>query len=346
MTTISSSTLTGGIRAIVQNLQAEMLKAEKEVASGRHADAGLTLGQGVREAEAVRQSIGALSTLRNSNAALTVRLEGMQAALGQELQAAQAFTSALLAARDDAGAQAVLASTARANLEALIARANTASVGAHYFGGLNAGQKPLTEYAAPMSPARANVLTAFNTQFGMAPDAAAAAEISPAQMEAFLGGAFAARFDLPSWKADWSTAADDAPRARISFDETVTPPITANAQGFRDLARAYVMAMEFADSGLNGDARRAVIDAAIRATGDGMQGLSAASANLGVIEERVSVTSERLGRALTAAAARSDSIEAADPYEASVRLTALQTKLETAYALTARLRDISLLNYL
>ncbi len=39
-------------------------------------------------------------------------------------------------------------------------------------------------------------------------------------------------------------------------------------------------------------------------------------------------------------------LEGVDPYEASSRVNALLTQVETAYALTARLQRLSLINYL
>ena len=41
-----------------------------------------------------------------------------------------------------------------------------------------------------------------------------------------------------------------------------------------------------------------------------------------------------------------DALEGVDPYEASSRLTSLMTQIETAYAMTARIQKLSLLNYL
>ena len=39
-------------------------------------------------------------------------------------------------------------------------------------------------------------------------------------------------------------------------------------------------------------------------------------------------------------------LEGVDPYEASSRLSALLTQVETAYAMTARIQKLTLLNYL
>ena len=39
-------------------------------------------------------------------------------------------------------------------------------------------------------------------------------------------------------------------------------------------------------------------------------------------------------------------LESVDPYEASSRLSALMTQVETAYAMTARIEKLTLLNYL
>ena len=39
-------------------------------------------------------------------------------------------------------------------------------------------------------------------------------------------------------------------------------------------------------------------------------------------------------------------LESVDPYEASTRVTTLLTQIETSYAMTARIQQLSLLDYL
>jgi flagellar hook-associated protein 3 FlgL len=41
-----------------------------------------------------------------------------------------------------------------------------------------------------------------------------------------------------------------------------------------------------------------------------------------------------------------NNLEVVDPFDASLRVTTLATQLETAYALTARLQNLRLVNYL
>lgn len=346
-TTIATSVLSSSLRATVQKLQSDMLKAEKEVASGRAADLGLGLGQGIGEAVTLRQEIAQLSRIRDTNAAATVRLEATQASLGANIQTSQAFVQSLLTARDNPAARAVLVDLAKGNLQALTANANGSSGGVFYFGGVNTGQKPLSDYdATPASPAKLSVDAAFLTEFGVSQGSPASSSISGGAMQSFLDGSFASLFDAASWQANWSTASDDTLQTRISPAETVETPVTANADGFRRMASVYVMVAEFGAAALNDDAFRTLIDAAISVAGAAGQDFSTSAAKLGAVQERVTTATERLGRQLTLFTGRSDSLEGVDPYEASTRLTALQTQLETAYALTSRLQNMSLLNYL
>ncbi|MDX2266246.1 MAG: flagellar hook-associated family protein [Hyphomicrobiales bacterium] len=347
MTAVSTTVLSSSLRAIVGQTQERILVAEKEVASGRRADLGLWLGGGVREAVSLRRDLAELNRLRDTNAAATVRLEGTQAALQAELKTAQSFTETLLTARDNPQSRDLVAAMARDHLASLIANANTTSGGAYFFGGVNSGEAPLADYFSdPASAARSSVEAAFLAEFGFSFASAAAYDIPAPAMETFLAGPFAALFDAPGWSADWSRASDEPLRIRISESETAEIGVTANADGFRKLASAYAALTEFGAGAVNDQAFRAVIDAALSAIGEGVADLSGAAAKLGAVEERVSVSSERLERRITLLSARSDDLEGVDPYEASTRLTALQTQLETAYALTARLQGLSLLNYL
>jgi flagellar hook-associated protein 3 FlgL len=69
-------------------------------------------------------------------------------------------------------------------------------------------------------------------------------------------------------------------------------------------------------------------------------------AKLGMVQGRVTKANERMSLQIDILSAHIGTLEGVDPYEASTRVTALTTQVETAYALTARLQQLSLLNYL
>jgi flagellar hook-associated protein 3 FlgL len=165
-------------------------------------------------------------------------------------------------------------------------------------------------------------------------------------MQTFLDGAFADLFDDAPWAANWSSAADQNLRSRISTQELVETSMNANDPGVRKLASVYTMLADLGVENLNDQAFQTVVDTAIRVVGEGIQDMAKLQANLGIVQERVEVANERMSLQIDIITTHIGTLESVDPYEASTRLSTLMTQIETSYALTARIQRLSLLNYL
>ncbi len=97
---------------------------------------------------------------------------------------------------------------------------------------------------------------------------------------------------------------------------------------------------------LNQDAYQAVVDKAIAVTGEAIGDITQTRAALGTAQERIQTSNDRMSLQVTIITEHVNLLEGVDPYEASSRVNALLTQVETAYALTARLQRLSLINYL
>src|SRR5205807_482926 len=97
---------------------------------------------------------------------------------------------------------------------------------------------------------------------------------------------------------------------------------------------------------LNQGAFQKVIDQASKLTGEAVSGLTTMQADLGSAQQRVTDANSRMTAQTDIIANHVGALEGVDPYEASSRLSALMTQIETAYAMTGRLQKLSLLNYL
>ena len=207
--------------------------------------------------------------------------------------------------------------------------------------------KPITDYAS--SPPAANavaVANAFTTAFGVSQSNAAVASITPAAMQTFLDGAFANLFDPTAWSSTWSAAADQNTKSRISTSELVETSVNANDEAFRKLASAYTMLADLGTANLSQTTYQAVVDKATLVVGDALQGITALQAKLGSVQERVKNADTRMGIEIDIMTSHIGALEGVDPYEASSRLSTLLTQVETAYAMTARIQQLTLLNYL
>jgi flagellar hook-associated protein 3 FlgL len=97
---------------------------------------------------------------------------------------------------------------------------------------------------------------------------------------------------------------------------------------------------------LNEGAAKALVATAVRQVGEAIGGLAGLQAALGVSQERVAQASARLSIQIDVMTTVITGLEAVDPAEAATRVAMLTQQIETAYALTGRLHQLSLLDFL
>jgi flagellar hook-associated protein 3 FlgL len=165
-------------------------------------------------------------------------------------------------------------------------------------------------------------------------------------MQGFLDGAFASLFDEAGWTTDWSNAASQPLRSRISPTQLIDASVHANEQALRELAQAYTMVLDAGVGTLGESAARTVLTSATALLGQAMGHLTQLQSTIGVAQERVANASTQMSAQVDILAKLQADLEGVDPYEAATRVNTLTTQLETSYALTARMHQLSLLNYL
>ncbi len=346
-TFISTSALSEATRSSLMKLQTKLADAQKEVTTGRLADVGLSLGFKAGQAVSLRQEHARLQSITETNGLVASRLGASQAALKSLAENAQSFQSQLLAARNSATGPQLIQDQARAALSAFADMLNTTFNGASLFAGINADVTPITNYNQQPPAANAQaVASAFATAFGVTQSDPAVTSIPAANMQAFLDGPFAGLFDPAAWSGTWSSASDQNVRSRISTSELIETSVNANDAAFRKLASAYTMLADLGTDKLNQNAYQAVVDTAVRAVSEAVQGITELQAGLGTAQERVKNANDRMSIQIDIMTNHIGVLEGVDPYEASNRVAGLLTQVETAYAMTARIQRLSLLNYL
>jgi flagellar hook-associated protein 3 FlgL len=346
-TFISTSALSEATRSSLMKLQTKLADAQKEVTTGRLADVGLSLGFKAGQAVSLRQEHARLQSITETNGLVSSRLDASQAALKAVVENAQSFQSQLLAARNSSTGPQVIQGQARAALSAFADMLNTTFNGASLFAGINADVKPIADYNQQPPAANAQaVASAFATAFGVSQADPAVSSISAANMQAFLDGPFAGLFDPAAWSGAWSAAADQNVRSRISTSELIETSVNANDAAFRKLASAYTMLADLGTDKLNQNAYQAVVDTAVRTVSEAVQGITELQAGLGTVQERAKNANDRMSIQIDILTNHIGVLEGVDPYEASNRVAGLLTQVETAYAMTARIHKLSLLNYL
>ncbi|WP_445502356.1 flagellar hook-associated family protein [Microvirga sp. G4-2] len=341
-TFISSSTLWNSPRSTLDKLQSELVKANKEVVTGRHMDVGLALGRKTGKSLSLRQERAALDALTDSNTSATLRLKSTSAALDQVRTAGDNFKNALIGMHVGAQDIALIQSQARASLDKLVGNLNENVGNQFLFGGVNSRVQPLKAYDA--GP-RAAINKAFLDYFTFPQTDAQVADITPAQMQAFIDGPLADLFET-QWKGTWSNASDQNIQSLISPTERVETSGNANETAFRQLAMAYTMTFDLGIAGLNDQTREYLLNRVIGTLGEGVAGVTELEADLGTAQRKIDDANERMSLQKTFFEERITNYEAIDPAEAKVRVDQLSTQIQTSYSLTAQLNQLSLINFI
>jgi flagellar hook-associated protein 3 FlgL len=344
-TFISSSSISTTLRIAAMKSQTALAQATKEATDGRFADVGQELGALTGRDVTLRADLLDVDKLVDTNALIGGRLDTSQQRVEEVISTAESFQKDLLAARNSANGGNVVLQPSRANLDSLIGALNVTMDGQYLFGGINTGVQPITSYAAGSTSKNA-VDAAFLAKFGFTQSDPAVSNISAANMQDFLDTTFKAQFDDPAWGANWSKASDQVMRSRISTTETIDSSVSANEPAYRKLAMAYTMLSDLGTQNLNQAAFQVVVDKATAVIGDAINDLAGVGAKLGTAQEQTTNATSRLKIQSDLITKQVTAMEQVDPAEASVRVTNLKNQLDMSLALTSRIQQLSILNYL
>jgi flagellar hook-associated protein 3 FlgL len=343
----STQSLNESNRLNVLKLQRQLLEAQKELSSGRRYDVGESIGSRTAETVSLRQQFARAEVLIETNGVADTRLKASQVTLDDMKAVAQDFISAVLVARDSEGGAGIAKQKAQDSLNSLIDGLNTTIGGQYLFSGTNVTGEPIMRYFMnPPSAAQSAVNAAFLAEFGTVQSDPANNGITPSALQSFLDLGFANLFEPTDWAANWSNASDQNITSRISSQEEVVTSANANEAAFRKLAKAYTMVADLGAENLNDAAFNALSDTATRLAGEAIQDLGVIQARLGASEERIASSNNKLMAQRNVLTTQIENLENVDPFEASTRVTTLMTQLQTAYALTARVQQLTILNYL
>ena len=341
-TFISTTTLWNSPRSTLDKLQSELVKANKEVVTGRHMDVGLALGRQTGKSLSLRQERATLDALTDSNATTTLRLKSTSAALDQVRAVADSFKNALVGMHVGAQDIPLIMSQAKAGFDKLVSTLNENIGGQYLFGGVNSKAQPLNAYEA--SP-KAAVDAAFLAFFGFFQSDAEVVNITPDAMQAFVGGPLSELF-ANEWQGTWSQASEQNIQSLISPTERVETSATADEAAFRKLAMAYTMTFDLGIAGLNSETREYLLNRVIGTLGEGISEVTEIQADLGTVQQKIERANERMSLQKTFLDERITNYEAVDPAEAKVRVDQLSTQIQMSYSLTAQLNQLSLINFI
>ncbi|MEQ1718275.1 MAG: flagellar hook-associated family protein [Hyphomicrobium sp.] len=344
---ISTAALSQQTTSAIARLQKKLVAAQTELTTGRHADVGLELGAKTGLSVALRQDHVQLSAVVESNSLVATRLSATQASLQNISGIAQNYLAVLVRAQATTSAAETIVVEAQAGLSSLFEGLDVSVDGQYLFAGINSDVRPVENYFGTPAPASRNaVAAAFLSAFGVAQSSPAAQAITPAQMQTFLNTTLPPEFADPNWMNNWSEASDKNIRSRIGRQELVETSTNANELAFRDLTAGLVMVADLGFANLNDSARQVILDKAIGLVGKAVSGIGDIQSQLGVTQERLKSSTDVLNIQIRQVTVALGNIENVDEAEVATRITTLMTHLESAYSITRRIHELSIMDYL
>ena len=362
---ISTLSVQTTMRNSIAGVQREMVKANQEAVTQKHADLGVTLGANIARALDLSRDITRIESLHSTAALATQRLDSAELAMDNMNKVGLDIQSAILTLGTSADATnlATARSAMKDALESFTQFANTSVQGEYIFAGINSDVKPLQDYFAPGSPAKAAFDIEMN-DFLSTKGYASIDQITGPEMTQFLDDlekkfngttplsapphpAALAGKDL--WTSYFSSASDENMKSRIGPTEVIDSSTNSNSQGMRNFAFASIVSYELLQPTAKQEARDIVAErtrTAISKAMNGVDSINQQRTNVGIASERVSKAEERLEAQKDILTKSLGSMENVDPEEAATRLNTMKTLLETAYTVTAKIQQLSLANYL
>ncbi|TIN30011.1 MAG: flagellar hook-associated family protein [Mesorhizobium sp.] len=346
MTSVSSAALSNAMRSQQMRMQADLVKATKESSTGRVADVGLALGGRTTQAVTFQRDLDRLNVIIDSNGLVGARLSSTQTSLSQLSSAAQALLSALTTASSSDSSNSLTQSSGKATIQQLTSILNTSVNGEYLFAGTNTDVKPINDFTAAGSPAKAAFDASFLANFGFTQNDPLAANITAAQMDDFITNDVVPQFMGAGWQGNWSNATDQQIVSRIALNETTPTSTSANSDGIQKLAMAATMVASLMSSNISQAAKNTVVSRSTLLVGEALSGIAQLQSETGIVQKRVSDANDRMTTQVDLFERHILDLEGVDPAEAATRVADLTQHIETSFALTARLQQLSLLNYL
>jgi flagellar hook-associated protein 3 FlgL len=165
-------------------------------------------------------------------------------------------------------------------------------------------------------------------------------------MNDYIDNVVSPQFLGSGWGTNWSNATDQPITSRIALNETAQTSVSANSVGTKKFMMAAAIVSDFMQGNLGQGARDALVDKASGLIADSLTDSASQQAQLGVIQNKVSGATDRIKSQVDLFQRNLQDLEGVDPYEASTRITSLLSQIETSYSLTARIQQLSLVNFL
>ncbi|GAA4228284.1 flagellar hook-associated protein 3 FlgL [Sagittula marina] len=329
-------------------MQAQLSRAEQELATGIKSDIYKSLGPTAAEALSLDAALSRDTAQIAANKLLGGRLDTMSSALGSMGEAVQSTLQlAVTNSGFNGGTASGLQTSARASLDALMSMANANYGGTPLFAGPSDGARALQDYDTPRAETGLSPRVVIDGVMAGGLGSVSDATARIAELDAIFSNTAAnpdETFDALFFTG--ATSADPM-SAGIGDGITVNYGVQANDDAFRQALQGLVM-LATTDASEIGDAEAYAIwvDTAAARLSSGLEGLLDSQVQLDTASARIDEANTGMEDRANLYKGRVAELVEVDSYEAATEITALETQLQASYAVTARLSQLSFLNFM
>ncbi len=353
---VSSLQMSQFNRDYVSQATLALQKAGQELSTGLKADLFADLGPRASIALTLRAREENTQAYTTSNALLESKLEAMLASVDAvRNQTGDVLEISLVSSSSPSLGADALQAQARAALESTIATMNTSYNGDHLFSGTASDQAPLTRWGEVSARTGLSPEEVLSDIVGTGPTTVAEADAMISEIEAFFASANSAdpdrNFEATMFNGTplLNASGDPSNRitARINEGQELVYGVQANDEPFRETLKGLAM-LSLVDVSQIGDSATYTrwMEAVNASLSSGSQGALESSSSIGFNQQVVATTQEQLNDMSLVQRTQISNFESVDPYEAATMVSSLETQLQASYNVTARLSQLSLLNYL
>jgi flagellar hook-associated protein 3 FlgL len=343
----SSYAMSYGLRTQVMRIQSDLTKAQSESSSGQVSDIGLAQGLATARTLSFDYQQKTMSSILDTNNVLTGRLDTTNQALNQILSISQSFTAQLTSIKTSSSDPSVLVTQAKASLQSMMSALSTTFAGEYVFSGIKSDTPPVPMYpGSPPSDGKNAVDSSFLGAFGVTQSDPSVGTITDTAMQSYLDNSFSTLFDDTGWPTNFFRGSSTELTARVNVNDTSKASVTADNPGIRNLMQALTMVSDLGGENMNNKTLGVLIDKALSLASTSQTQITGMQTQVGLIQAKAKSATDDLTAQKDILEKTYTQLTSVDPYEAATRVNQLTTQLQTAYSLTSRLQQLSLLQYL
>lgn len=313
-------------------LKAEMTQLTQELTSGQVSDVKAVLAGNVSYLTDIENDLSTLSGFKIATSEAAQFADATQIALERIQDVGSTLGTAALTGSTSALGSVLdgVSNDAENDLDVIMSALNTSNGGRTLFAGNATNQAAAADADTILSALRAATLGA--------------------QSPADLIAATDTWFDDPAGFAAtaYLGSSETISPFRLSNSDAVSLTITAADKEFRSLIRNVALAAVATDDGFGFDskAKQEILSEVSSGLFSNQPDLTALRAKVGSAQARIETVTTQNAAEETSLAFAKGALLQADPYETATKLEEVQFQLQSLYTVTARMSDLSLVNFI